>query len=170
MKGMSRIIADWTISDVKERKDYFDTQMKKHSVFREGNKQHQFNVCLKSFPEQHLLETTSLPSSKRDNLLKLDRPGGKEMYIEVLGYGASKTLLLWLQDLPSMHIFKQRNEGRCFIDMDISFPQSSKDETLFRYMAMELCESNGDATHYLSTLVHYYQQQTRIASSEVRTM
>ena len=92
------------------------------------------------------------------------------MYVELVGYGASTKMLLRLKDLPYLQVFKQGEEGGCFVDTDITMPQSSREETLSNYMATKLWESKGDPTHYLSTIMRYYQQQTKIASSQVRKL
>ena len=65
-------------------------------------------------------------------------------------------------------MFKQREKGESLLDPDISFPQSSRDNTLSRYMAAELWEANGNSTHYIATLMRYYQKQSLITSSELR--
>ena len=54
------------------------------------------------------------------------------------------------------------------LDPAISFPQSSRDDTLARYMSVELWETNGDSSHYIATLMRYYQKQSLIAGSELQ--
>ena len=96
--------------------------------------------------------------SQTTNLLELQRPRGRGMYIEMIGYGTSQNILLRLEGFLYLQVFRQREEDGYFIDTEIDFSQSDKDFTLADYMAKEVWESSDDATHYLSTLMHYCQQ------------
>ena len=110
-RGMKRIIGEWAVGDASKKREYIDKQMQKHAVTRGGGSDYLFNVRLKSFPERLLLQTTPLPLSEISNLLEINRPGGKGMYLELMGYGVSKRLLLRLKDFPYVQVFKQREKG-----------------------------------------------------------
>ena len=89
-----RIIIEWAVGSVSEKREYINNQMQKHAVRRGGESDYHFNVRLNTFPERPLLQMIPLPSSEISNLLEINRPGGKGMYLELIGYGVSKKLLL----------------------------------------------------------------------------
>ena len=62
-KGVMRIIGERAVGGVSEKREYTNKQMQKHAVTRGGKSDHHFNVHLKSFPEQPLLQMIPLPSS-----------------------------------------------------------------------------------------------------------
>jgi len=130
--------------------------MMERTVLMEGQEHFEYNVRIVNYPERDQLEKTN--SDVKDMLGE-----GWGIYLELIGYGSTKPLLLPLAHLPYFQVYIPRESNAPFLDESIEFPRRMTKKKALTRLVQELYARKGDPVAYVQIMMHYYRQKYNTA-------